>query len=131
MVLRNSVQCLNCNQSIISTHRHDFVRCDCGQSFVDGGTFYHRWGGNCVSTCIYDNGSHNLRRNVLTWGRNYDENMNRLSKTEWILIKNLEYAHIEAILRTQPQLKGSFYEEILMTELIYRDLVKYLKPIKK
>jgi hypothetical protein len=31
-----------------SKHRHDFVRCKCGKSFLDGGNTYIRAGGRIV-----------------------------------------------------------------------------------
>jgi hypothetical protein len=31
-----------------SKHRHDFVKCDCGNAFLDGGDDYIRAGGNIV-----------------------------------------------------------------------------------
>jgi hypothetical protein len=31
-----------------SKHRHDFVRCACGESFLDGGDVYFRAGGYTV-----------------------------------------------------------------------------------
>lgn len=34
-----------CNMLIASMYQHDFVRCKCGKSFVDGGPEYRRWGG--------------------------------------------------------------------------------------
>lgn len=40
----NAAKCLSCNQIIQSVHRHDFVRCECGNIFVDGGTDYIRRG---------------------------------------------------------------------------------------
>lgn len=40
------VRCLDCGDIIESTHRHDFVTCSCGESFVDGGDAYLRTGGN-------------------------------------------------------------------------------------
>lgn len=40
------IKCLDCLDVIESTHRHDFVRCKCGESFVDGGDAYLRVGGN-------------------------------------------------------------------------------------
>ena len=42
-------QCLKCADIIESKHRHDFVRCECGESFVDGGTDYFRAGGYIVA----------------------------------------------------------------------------------
>ena len=40
----NAAKCLKCNQVIESLHVHDFVRCKCGNIFVDGGTSYIRRG---------------------------------------------------------------------------------------
>lgn len=37
-------------------------------------------------------------REVLYWGNNYSKNNNRLKKTNWILIKDMDTEHIEAVL---------------------------------
>jgi hypothetical protein len=37
--------CLQCDGFMESRHRHDFVRCGCGKSFLDGGDDYFRAGG--------------------------------------------------------------------------------------
>lgn len=37
--------CGKCYGMMKSTHRHDFVRCACGESFLDGGDHYFRAGG--------------------------------------------------------------------------------------
>lgn len=34
-----------CEDVIVSRHRHDFKFCQCGETFVDGGRDYLRWGG--------------------------------------------------------------------------------------
>jgi len=41
-------QCLDCEDIIESKHRHDFVRCRCGNSFLDGGDDYMHSGGNLL-----------------------------------------------------------------------------------
>lgn len=41
-------QCLECLDVVESTHRHDFQRCKCGKSFIDGGDDYLRGGGLLV-----------------------------------------------------------------------------------
>jgi hypothetical protein len=43
-----SIRCLDCGDVITSKSTHDFVRCGCGNSFVDGGDSYTRAGGNIV-----------------------------------------------------------------------------------
>ena len=44
-VPRSRGVCRKCGDYIESTHRHDFVTCECGKSFVDGGSVYFRGGG--------------------------------------------------------------------------------------
>jgi len=41
---KNAGICGLCNESVISTHRHDFCQCSCGNLFVDGGHDYQRYG---------------------------------------------------------------------------------------
>lgn len=43
-IIRNMAKCLICGDVIESKHRHDFVRCGCGEIFVDGGKDYLRRG---------------------------------------------------------------------------------------
>ena len=40
--------CGQCYGVMESKHRHDFVRCACGKSFLDGGDDYFRAGGYTV-----------------------------------------------------------------------------------
>jgi hypothetical protein len=46
MIARNRAMCRVCKSVIESKHRHDFVTCNCGAIFVDGGHDYIRRGGN-------------------------------------------------------------------------------------
>ena len=43
---KNRAMCRNCGSKIESKHRHDFVSCQCGSIFIDGGKDYCRAGGN-------------------------------------------------------------------------------------
>jgi hypothetical protein len=40
--------CLKCGDIVESKYRHDFVRCECSESFLDGGDVYFRAGGHMV-----------------------------------------------------------------------------------
>lgn len=42
IIIRSSAKCLRCGEEIESRHRHDFVRCRCGNICVDGGKDYLR-----------------------------------------------------------------------------------------
>ena len=46
MIKRNAAKCKLCGDVIESKYRHDFVQCQCGEIFVDGGFDYIRQGGN-------------------------------------------------------------------------------------
>ena len=44
-IVYNSIKCLECNEVLVSRHRHDYVTCDCPNSaMVDGGNEYERYG---------------------------------------------------------------------------------------
>lgn len=42
--MRNRARCKLCGDTIESKFRHDFVKCRCGEIFVDGGVDYLRYG---------------------------------------------------------------------------------------
>jgi len=46
MIIQNAVICGNCDDFIVSKHRHDFVTCKCGAISVDGGQEYLRRSGD-------------------------------------------------------------------------------------
>lgn len=46
IILINAAKCRKCEDTVISRHRHDFVRCKCGAIAVDGGLDYTRRIGN-------------------------------------------------------------------------------------
>jgi len=52
VIIRNAVQCDNCDQLIQSTNVLGFVECICKECFVDGGNSYFRYGGNCTTLFV-------------------------------------------------------------------------------
>jgi hypothetical protein len=55
-LIRNAVQCNACGDVIESRTVHGFVRCKCGQCYVDGGLAYSRCGygdAGCTDLCEY------------------------------------------------------------------------------
>jgi len=124
ILLRNSIKCNHCNDEIESKYRHDFVTCKCGKVSVDGGKDYGRTMFTKVSdytnTSIVDDGSHELRRQYLTWGNNYDKDMNKLPETIYNPIMDMSKEHIEAILEGGWCKNNPFYEELFKEELKFR-----------
>lgn len=58
-LVRNAAQCAKCKTVIESKHRHDFVSCECGAIFIDGGLDYIRGGGDpkdFISLVEYEEG---------------------------------------------------------------------------
>lgn len=41
-IIKNAIRCNLCGDTIVSTHRHDYVPCSCGACAVDGGHDYLR-----------------------------------------------------------------------------------------
>ena len=54
MIIRNALKCNKCGDVIQSTHVHDYVECMCGETMVDGGNSYFRYGGNDVETLFVE-----------------------------------------------------------------------------
>lgn len=42
MLLSNQIRCTKCGDTPYSAHRHDYKKCKCGATFVDGGMVYSR-----------------------------------------------------------------------------------------
>jgi len=121
-ILKNSIKCLKCKDEIISEHRHNFVMCKCNSVGVDGGLDYCKRIGNqndYEDLTIYDDNSHENRRKYLKWGSNYDKDMNRLPKTLYKCIKDLDTEHIQAILDGN-WCKSEYYLEVFNEELKFR-----------
>lgn len=110
---------------LISKHRHDYVEYTDknGEYYmIDGGNDYIRKSVNkkeMKDLCIYSDGSFKTDR-FLLWGRNYDENMKRLPKTEFVPIKDLNTDHIWAILLTLPNMNKE-YRRVMEEEILFRE----------
>lgn len=54
-IMHNRAKCRSCNDVIQSMSNHDYVRCKCGESFVDGGSYYCRMGGTNIPENLCEN----------------------------------------------------------------------------
>ena len=125
MILVNKIQTPD-GTILESKHRHDYVsHTDANGEYymVDGGKDYLKRSINiipAIDLTIEDDGSHELRRQYLTWGNNYDKDMNRLPETIYNPIKDMTSDHIQAILDGGWSKNNTFYEEIFKEELKFR-----------
>jgi len=122
MIVYNAIKCNNCKEVIQSRHNHDFIKCKCDECGVDGGLSYlRRLGSNYIELSLYSIDRHEDIREVMTWGQNYDKDKNLLSKTNWILIKNLNQDHLLALIEyTKSNIE---LNEIFRNELEYRNKI--------
>jgi len=100
-----------------SKHKHDFVQDEHG-NFLDGGTEgYIRMGGADLvhwdNLCVYSNDLHEDKRKAFYWG---SKGKDGKQPTEWLLLKDMETSHLEAIIETQKHIpehiKDMFIDEI-------------------
>lgn len=102
-----------------SKNRHDYVtHVDkvTGETYmVDGGISYLRRSLNKVPALelsVYEDACHEIKRRYFVWGSN---------DGKWRSLETMSNAHIEAILETQYQIRGTHVYRLFMDELIYRN----------
>lgn len=110
---------------IQSKHRHDYVTYldkNGKEYMIDGGTDYVRSSANGDEKYITLHATSPIEeiREFFKWGRNYDADNNRLPKTEWVPLKDLNDGHLDALCT------GKFSQEFItllfIREKQYRNL---------
>jgi len=111
--------------TVISSHsRHDYVTHTDANGLtymVDGGTAYLRRtvhkDAPYEELSVYMTEDHEHNREHFRWGGRGPKGDQPL---RWILLKDMELGHIEAVLATQPQIRGGYIEDLMRAELAYR-----------
>lgn len=115
----NSVTCQECNETIVSYHRHDYKICSCpNEAMVDGGTDYERYGAkdmNKIKThCVYDDDDFEIVRKYATrGGRGIDGD----KSLTWIPICDMDDDYLEAVLDYGG---ADWHLDIIRKEIAYR-----------
>jgi hypothetical protein len=96
----NAVKCLECGETVVSYHRHDYKTCECPNSaMVDGGTAYARYGANNMykieKISIYDDDDFEIVRKYATRGSRGSNGDQPLS---WIAICDMDDDYLQAVL---------------------------------
>lgn len=96
----NAVKCLECGDTIVSYHRHDYKTCECPNSaMVDGGTAYGRYGAmdmdRIVKIDVYDDDDFEIVRKHATRGSRGPNGDQPLS---WIAICDMDDDYLHAVL---------------------------------
>lgn len=108
---------------MVSRSRHDYnehVDTTNGKTYIiDGGRDYIRRTnhGDEVSLCVYSDAPHEEIREVFEWGSRGKDGKQPLT---YLVLKDMETDHIQAILATQTHIKHST-KCIFVDELAYRE----------
>jgi tRNA(Ile2) C34 agmatinyltransferase TiaS len=51
-IYSNAVECTHCGETIRSHNQHDYRSCKCGETFVDGGSWYSRHSADAKSKMV-------------------------------------------------------------------------------
>lgn len=128
-LVANKAQCLLCGDVIESLHRHDFVKCSCGNLSVDGGLDYCRRlytdYSKVLDGCVYsDDPFVIVRRHAYRtgYGKPGNPDYGEFRKT---LLKDMSDEHLQASLDylTHPsylKFLGKDHWQLLLEEKLYR-----------
>ena len=119
-IVYNSVKCLDCDEVLVSRHRHDYVTCSCpNNAMADGGNEYGRYGAmdiNKIKTFyVYADDHFEIVRKHATRGSRGKDGKEPLT---WIAIADMEDDYLEAILDYGG---ADWHVELIKKEIKYRE----------
>jgi hypothetical protein len=99
-IVYNSITCDECNETIVSYHRHDYKICSCpNEAMVDGGTDYLRYGAKNMSKikqfAVYTDNDFEIVRKYATRGSRGKDGKQPL---KYIPICEMDDDYLEAVL---------------------------------
>ena len=121
-IVYNSIKCLECNEILVSRHRHDYVTCDCPNSaMVDGGNEYERYGAmdmdKIEANYIYLDDDFEIVRQHAARGSRGKDGKQPLT---WVTIADMSDNYLHAVL--------DYGGDDWHLELIYKE-IKYRQSI--
>lgn len=116
----NAVTCLECQETLVSYHRHDYKTCSCpNEAMVDGGTAYLRYGAKNMKKikifAVYADDDFEIVRKYATRGsRGKDGN----EPLKWVPICEMDDDYLEAVLDYGGP---EWHLELIRKEIKYRE----------
>ena len=119
-LVHNSVICLECGETLVSFHTHDYKTCSCdNETMVDGGLSYGRYGGKDLSKVrtnyVYDDDniiaqlSNGTRLTVLEEGKNWTRvKVVSSGLTGYVVSSMISYGSTPSDTKTVVQPKGLY-----------------------
>ena len=123
-LVHNSVTCLECGETLVSFHTHDYKTCSCeNETSVDGGLSYVRYGGKDLdkvkTNYVYDDDKIEVIREVFYRGgrgKNMDEPL------KYVPLKDIDDEWLGAIIDYEEHYRpNNKYLPIYYKELNYRN----------
>lgn len=116
----NAVTCLDCLDTIVSYHRHDYKTCRCeNQAMVDGGTDYIRYGAmnmkKVVHHAVYADEDFEKVRQYATRGSRGKDGLQPLS---YIAICDMDDDYLQAVLNYGG---AEWHLDLIKKEIKYRE----------
>lgn len=123
-LVHNSVTCLECGETLVSFHTHDYKTCSCNnETAVDGGLSYGRYGGKDLdkvkTNYVYDDDKIEVIREVFyRGGRGIDER----EELKYVKLSEVNDEWLGAIIDYEEQYRpNNKYLPIYYKELNYRN----------
>lgn len=113
-IVLNQGECFECGEHLISHHRHDYVRCGCEASILDGGTDYVRTGGAIVTNTIYADDDFELVRKSAERG---SRGVDGKESLHWVKLCDMSDEHLESVLAYGGQ---KWHLDLIRKEIEYR-----------
>jgi len=116
----NAVTCLDCLDTIVSYHRHDYKTCRCPNgAMVDGGTDYARYGAmdmkKIVHHEVFADDDFQLVRQYATRGSRGKDGMQPLT---YIPLKDMDDDYLQAVLEYGG---AEWHLDLIRKEIKYRE----------
>jgi hypothetical protein len=116
----NAVTCLDCLDTIVSYHRHDYKTCRCpNRAMVDGGTDYGRYGAMDMKKIVYHevfaDDDFQLVRQYATRGSRGKDGLQPLT---YIPLKDMDDDYLKAVLEYGG---AEWHLDLIRKEIKYRE----------
>lgn len=123
-IVYNAIDCLDCGETIVSYHRHDYKTCGCrNQATVDGGLDYLRYGAVDMSkiqlVVVYADMPHSVVRLYATRGGRGEDGKQPLT---WVRICDMNDEWLQAVLDYYDNIDATknWHLNIIKNEIEYR-----------
>lgn len=119
-IVYNAIKCLECNETIVSRSRHDYVTCGCpNDAMVDGGNEYERYGANDITMIepkyIYADDPFEIVRKYAVRGSRGKDGKQPL---KWIAICDMNDDYLQAVLDYGG---ADWHLDLIKKEIKYRE----------